>query len=298
VYWLFYVFFILSCILLLVFPKVTHHNAKDCPDNYYFFLLIPCLNEEKVIHKTVKHLLSMEAPYTTIIAIDDGSDDATLDILSSIQHPNFRIVKRDRTNTKKGKGMALNFGYHVVKKIVDELGIEHSKAIIGVMDADASIKVSMLYEVASIMCKDPKVGLVQSRIGISQCSSSLECLQDLEFFTIINRIQNFREYTGTVAAAGNGQFSRLSAMETLGNLPWSDCLLEDFDFSIRLLLNGWRTHLIQDEYTCQQGVHGYGRFIRQRARWAQGCIQCVSYLGKILRSRFLSIPGKIETSLF
>lgn len=307
---LFYIFFILSCIafffyylwicLLSVFPRIKYYKDEKYPDetDLYFFILIPCLNEGKVIYKTVMNLLSLSVPNTMIIAIDDGSTDTTPDILNCINHPNFRMVSRALPSTQKGKGMALNDGFEVVIKTVNELGIDHSRAIIGVLDADTFIKSELLKRVAVIMNKDPKVGMVQSRIKISMCNCLLQSMQDLEFFTIINRMQNMREYTGTVAAAGNGQFSRLSAMETNNNKPWSDCLLEDFDFSLRLLLNGWHTHLIQDEHTCQQGISRYGKFINQRTRWAQGCIQCISYLNDIIKSKCLSFFGKVEIFSF
>jgi cellulose synthase/poly-beta-1,6-N-acetylglucosamine synthase-like glycosyltransferase len=136
------------------------------------------------------------------------------------------------------------------------------------------------------------------RIGTSTRDYFLPLMQDIEFYSYINQMQNVREYMGTVAAAGNGQFNRLSAMESLGEEPWSQCLLEDFDFSLRLLLQGWRTRLLQDENVYQQGVKNYKKYIKQRTRWVQGCIQCVPYLNKIIKSEYLSIPGKIEVTYF
>ena len=111
-------------------------------------------------------------------------------------------------------------------------------------------------------------------------------------------MQNVREYTGTVGAAGNGQFSRLTAMMDLGDEPWSDCLLEDFDFSLRLLLKGWRTRLIQDERVYQQGVTDYKKFVKQRTRWAQGGLQCIKYFWQIVKSKHISFSGKVELCFF
>ena len=109
-------------------------------------------------------------------------------------------------------------------------------------------------------------------------------------------MQNVREYTGTVGAAGNGQFNRFCAIDP--ETPWTDCLLEDFDFSLRLLLKGWRTRLLQEDRVFQQGVLTYRTFIKQRSRWCQGGLQCFHYWKDIRHSRFLSTYGKLELIYF
>ncbi len=296
---IFFLYYFWVCLLVLFYVK-PHDEDGDFSDisEFCYFLLIPCLNEEKVIYKTVNTLMSINIPNLTIIAIDDGSADMTLDILNSVKHASFLVLRRDLPNARKGKGSVLNAGYNIVKRIADEKGLDHSKVIIGVLDADTHFKPHLLNKVAAIMRHNPKVGMVQSRVRISAINGLLQYMQDIEFFTLINTMQNLRAYIGTVAAAGNGQFNRLSAIETLGDEPWSSCLLEDFDFSLRLLLNGWKTGLIQDEYVCQQGVPRYGRFIKQRARWAQGGIQCISYLNDIRKSSCIKALGKIEIYSF
>lgn len=309
---LIYIFFVLSCVsnglyflwvsVLLMFPPILHNQDRAYSDDIdiHLFTLIPCLNEEKVITATVDNLLSLKMPNTTVVVINDGSTDNTLAMINSIKGKHLMIINRVLPYAKQGKGKALNDAYNYIKKIVDEQGIEHSKVVIGILDADTFIKRSLLERVAVIMNNDPKAGMVQTRvrIGISTRDYFLPRMQDLEFFSYINQMQNIREYTGTVAAAGNGQFNRLSAMEMLGNEPWSQCLLEDFDFSLRLLLKGWRTRLLQDETIYQQGVIRYKKFIKQRTRWAQGCIQCIPYLDDIIKSKHLSFYGKIEVSYF
>lgn len=330
-------FFILSCIcnclyylwvsFLFMFPPVIHSKEKSYSDNIdiYFFLVIPCLDEEKVIASTITNLLSLNMPNTTVIAINDDSCDNTLEILKSIKNEHLLIINREEPNARQGKGEALNDAYRHIKYLVsynneeafnsdfdvnraikdivtiaNERGIDHSNVVIGILDADTFIKKSLLERVAVIMNDNPKAGMVQTRvrIGTSTRNYFLPLMQDIEFFSCINQMQNVREYMGTVGAAGNGQFNRLSAMEQLGDHPWSKCLLEDFDFSLRLLLKGWRTRLLQDETTYQQGVINYRKFVKQRTRWVQGSIQCLHYLGEIKKSKCLSFIGKAELLCF
>jgi cellulose synthase/poly-beta-1,6-N-acetylglucosamine synthase-like glycosyltransferase len=310
-----------------LFPAALHQQEKLYSNDIdiHFFLLIPCLNEEKVIAKTIHNLLSLNMPNTTLVAINDGSTDNTLEILNSIQSEHLLVINRVLPDAQQGKGKALNNAYSHIRntiqgwnielskanqginaavtnivKIADERGVDHSKVVIGVLDADTFMKRSLLERVALIMSNDPKAGLVQTRvrIGTSTRDFFLPLMQDIEFFSFVNRIQNVREYMGTVAAAGNGQFNRLSAMEQLGEEPWSQCLLEDFDFSLRLLLKGWRTRLLQDEMVYQQGVIGYRNFVKQRTRWAQGDMQCMAHLPNIFKSKYLSLWGKVEVFYF
>jgi cellulose synthase/poly-beta-1,6-N-acetylglucosamine synthase-like glycosyltransferase len=279
------------------------HYKDDNSDNIeelYYYIVLPCLNEEKVIGRTIKNLLSIDFPNVTVFAINDASNDNTKNILESFENEKLIILNRVLPNARLGKGFALNDAYKHIVADVNQKKINHSKVVIGILDADTYIKPSLIKRVNDIMAQDEKAGMVQTRvrIGISTRDYFLPFMQDIEFFSCINQMQNVREYMGTVAAAGNGQFNRLSAMEELGDEPWSKCLLEDFDFSLRLLFSGWRTRLLQDENVFQQGVTNYKKFIKQRARWVQGCIQCIPYAKEVVKAKPLSFWGKAEILYF
>ncbi len=304
-------FYFLSCTLnaiyyfwvamLLVFPPVynTYEGQTDI-ESHDIYLVIPCLNEEKVISRTIHNILSMNLKRLFIVAINDHSEDDTLKILEGIKSDRLMIINRELPNARQGKGEALNDAYQRILQDVRQKNLDSDKVIVGIIDADTFIKPSLLFRVNQIFHHDKKAGMVQARvrIGISTRDTLLPFLQDIEFFSYINRMQNVREYMGTVAAAGNGQFNRLSAMEDLGEKPWSKCLLEDFDFSLRMLLKGWRTRLLQDENVYQQGVISYRKFIRQRTRWIQGSMQCFPYIKDIIRSKPLTVWGKAEILYF
>ncbi|MGH2968452.1 MAG: hypothetical protein ACRDK0_05240 [Solirubrobacteraceae bacterium] len=44
-------------------------------------------------------------------------------------------------------------------------------------------------------------------------------------------VQAGRDPLGSVGLGGNGQFVRLSALQDMGDSPWSRCLTEDLDTS-------------------------------------------------------------------
>src|SRR5687768_544238 len=51
-------------------------------DDLSFVFLVPCLNEELVIGPSLERLLSFPQRAMTVLVIDDGSDDATAQIVS------------------------------------------------------------------------------------------------------------------------------------------------------------------------------------------------------------------------
>lgn len=291
--------------ILWAFPRVLHTEKDYVPsdsdfDHSHIFLIIPCMNEENVCEATISNILNMNIPNLRILAVDDASEDRTLEILKSFHDDRLLIIERKKPNAQQGKGRSLNNAYKYIVDYVKENNLKPSEVIVGVFDADTFIQKTLLQKVARIMTDEPNCAMLQARvrIGTSTRDHILPLMQDIEFFTCINLMQNVREYTGTVGAAGNGQFSRLTAMMDLGDEPWSDCLLEDFDFSLRLLLKGWRTRLIQDERVYQQGVTDYKKFVKQRTRWAQGGLQCIKYFWQIVKSKHISFSGKVELCFF
>lgn len=298
------VFFVLGAIVnsiyfiwivtLWAFPKVLHmkeyKSSNVDQDTYNVYIIVPCLNEELVCEATIRNMLSFNMENLKVIAIDDDSSDRTLEILKSIKNDKLHIIERKKPNAQLGKGKALNSAYKIISNMVEANGENPEKTVIAVFDADTFIKKDLIEKMVSIMKTEPKCGMVQCRvrIGIPTRDYLLSLMQDIEFYTCINLMQNVREYTGTVGAAGNGQFNRMSAMKDLGDEPWSDCLLEDFDFSVRLLLKGWRTRLLQDENVYQQAVLTYKAFVKQRSRWAQGGMQSWHYINPILKSKHIT----------
>jgi cellulose synthase/poly-beta-1,6-N-acetylglucosamine synthase-like glycosyltransferase len=97
-----------------------------------------------------------------------------------------------------------------------------------------------------------------------------------------------------VGLGGNGQFVRLQALESLGDEPWSDCLTEDMDLGIRLLLGGWKNRYIPTSWVSQQGIPELPRLLRQRTRWFQGALQCLRYLPDVVCSDQLPLKTRVD----
>ena len=303
--------------IISFFPKLQWHKEIPYTDkiDMNFFIVIPCLNEETVIVDAVNNVLKAKMKQTRVIVVDDDSDDDTVKNLRDAFGDQMCVVENDGIfeieddkpllllqkrlpEARQGKGKSLNVAYKMIDSVIKREHLDHARCIMSVIDADTFINRRVFERVAVIMDEEPVVGMVQARVRIGTTTRDyfLPLLQDIEFFTYINNMQNVREYAGTVAAAGNGQFNRFCAIDP--EAPWTDCLLEDFDFSLRMLLKGWRTRLLQDDRVFQQGVLTYKAFVRQRSRWCQGGIQCIKYWDDIKQSRFLSTYGRIELIYF
>src|SRR5262249_24826409 len=80
-------------------------------------LLIPAHNEEKVIERTVRAMLSLDYPTDRleILVINDGSSDGTAAILDRLagQDPRVRPYHVPAGQGGKGKSRALNLGRQV-----------------------------------------------------------------------------------------------------------------------------------------------------------------------------------------
>jgi cellulose synthase/poly-beta-1,6-N-acetylglucosamine synthase-like glycosyltransferase len=133
--------------------------------------------------------------------------------------------------------------------------------------------------------RDPTAGAVQVGVEMRNASTNLLArMQDMEFSVFTEIFQRARQQLGSVGLGGNGQFVRLSALDSLGKAPWSDCLTEDLDLGIRLRLGGWGIFYCPTATVDQQAVTSVRRWLRQRARWFQGHLQCWRLLPRIVRS--------------
>lgn len=274
---------------------------------WHFYLMVPSLNEERVIAKTVASLqsLSLRSPgdLLTIIVIDDASDDATATIVTKLAERDSRVqlVHTRAPLVRTGKGNSLNQGLAQIMAWRDEAvsAGERTSALIGVVDADGLLDQETLVVVSS-MFDDPAVGQMQIGVTIQNAESNMLLrMQDIEFVGFSGFVQRARDYLGSVGLGGNGQFTRLDALTSLGAHPWrSTALTEDLDLGLSLVEQGWKTRFTNEVFVHQQGLSYLRPLLRQRTRWIQGHYQCWSHLPKIWRSKRLATVAKIDLSIY
>src|SRR5207302_2563851 len=254
------------------------------PADYHVYYLVPCLNEALVIGATVERLLT-DGSNGRVVVIDDGSDDDTDGAakhaaVSVAASHRLRVVRRRRPEARQGKGAALNAAYPLIIRDVKRRNLDPARVVVAVMDADGRLSPGGA-QAALPLFADPRIGAVQLIVRIRNRTKLICKFQDVEFWTISAISQFARSLTGTVSLGGNGQFTRLSALESLVDEPWSRSLTEDLDLGLRLAAAGWRTTTTTRAYVDQQGVESYSRLMRQRTRWYQGHLSSIRRLPEL-----------------
>lgn len=259
------------------------------------FFLVACLNEEAVIAETVERLLIDDR--ARVVVVDDGSDDATGRLASGFDPARVVVLRRELPAARQGKGKALNHGFAAIGEIVEREQLDPARVLVCVMDADGQLSRGCLDRVLPLF-DDPTVGGAQLVVRIRNRQTLLCLVQDIEFYGLTATCQMGRVATGTVSLGGNGQFTRLSALNGLAGDPWSESLTEDLDLTISLLAHGWRLVSTPDAHVTQQGVTRIRPLVKQRTRWYQGHMQCIGRLPELWKAPQLSHGAVLEITAY
>ncbi|MFI6213205.1 glycosyltransferase [Nocardia brasiliensis] len=260
------------------------------------FVLIPCLNEARVIANTV-HWLCEFQPGVRVCVIDDGSDDDTAAIAEAAGADRIAIVRRTLPEARRGKGAALNAGLRYVRSRVQEEGLEPAQVLVCVLDADGRMTPGAAARMTELF-ENPEVGGVQLAVRIRGRDRVALRFQDYEFWGLGAMTQFGRILTGSVSMGGNGQFTRLSALDSVGEQPWSDSLTEDLDLGISLAVHGWVVTSTTDAFVSQQGLTDPRRLLRQRTRWAHGHMSAITRLPELWARPDIRLSVRVELTAY
>lgn len=309
----------ISYVVIIVVPFARYRpRLPGDASALSWHLFVPALNEEKVIGGTIDYLRST-LPRAHVWVIDDASDDRTAPIAASRaeRDPMVHVVSRRFPEARTGKGHALNAAYRQLSHWL-AASADRRRTIIGVIDADGRPAANCLSVCAGAdLFGDPVVGSVQIQVRmmnrhdprpfphrgwlVNVLGQTLVRLQDLEFRVPISAIQTARRFTKSVGLGGNGQFSRVSALDVLADEhgePWRGALLEDYELSLHLMMTGHRNEYTQDTYVDQEGLPDIRRLVRQRTRWGQGTMQCGLYLRQLWTSPHVAPLAALEATYY
>ncbi|WKX69379.1 glycosyltransferase family 2 protein [Streptomyces sp. XD-27] len=272
--------------------RSAHGRPVELPADWSVFVLVPCLNEERVIGNTLHCLLDGQ-PGVRIIVVDDGSDDATARIVRAEYGDRVTLVRRTPPAARQGKGAALNAGLGAVRERAKEEGLDPGQVLVCVLDADGRMTPGAVSRV-TLLFEEPTVGGAQLAVRIRGRHRWALRLQDFEFWALSALTQFGRIATGTVSMGGNGQFSRLSALDSVGTYPWSDSLTEDLDLGISLAARGWTVTSTTGAFVSQQGLTNPRRLLRQRTRWHHGHMSAITRLPELWARPSVGVLGRME----
>lgn len=310
----------LAYVVLILVPFLRRRRDDEGDAGQFdWHVFVPCRDEEAVVGATIVRLRST-FPLAHVWVIDDDSDDSTAEIVerAAVGDPFVHLVRRRRPDARLGKGAALNAAYRVLNRWLPR-GTDHSTVIVAVVDADGRLAPNAFLQAAGPNAfADPAVGAAQAAVWMSNRDDAapihgeksrvrqawgryLVRMQDIEFRTTIAAMQCLRLRTFSVGLGGNGQFSRLSALDKVSEMsgePWHGSLLEDYELGVHIVLAGYRNTYMHDTHVEQEALPSTRRLLTQRVRWCQGGMQCARYLPSIFRSEHFTNAGSLEATYF
>jgi cellulose synthase/poly-beta-1,6-N-acetylglucosamine synthase-like glycosyltransferase/spore germination protein YaaH/peptidoglycan/xylan/chitin deacetylase (PgdA/CDA1 family) len=224
-------------------------------------VLIPCFNEEKVIASSVSRILESNWTRLEVLVLDDGSTDATAEVVRTEFAGEPRVKLLSFPNA--GKALALNRGLDQV----------HGEIVVA-LDADTLFPPNTIGRLARWFV-DPKVGAVAGNALVGNRSNLLTRWQALEYVTAQNLERRALAALGavTVVPGAVGAWRR-STLEALGGYP-SDTLAEDQDLTIAAQFAGWRIEFDPDARAYTEAPETVSGLLKQRFRWSFGTLQCI-----------------------
>ncbi|WP_017293017.1 glycosyltransferase [Geminocystis herdmanii] len=251
-------------------------------------LMVSAKNEEVVIGKLVKMLLSLDYPQDLyeFWVINDNSIDRTGIILDELakKHPQLKVLHRDNT-AKGGKSGALNQAFALT-----------TGDIVGVFDADAMASPDLLRKIVPLFMD--KMGAIQVRKSISNADENFWTLGQSVEMALDSYFQQQRIACGGMGELrGNGQFVLRQALESCGG--WNEeTITDDLDLTIRLHLDHWNIGILEHPAVEEEGVKSAIALWHQRSRWAEGGYQRYFDYWRFILSNRLNWSKKFDLLYF
>jgi len=239
-------------------------------------ILISAYNEEASIAATLESIARSGYPGDfEVIAIDDGSVDATAEILAQQRYPWLRVLLQ---SPNQGKSAALNRGM-----------AESRYELIVTLDADSCLYKDALQRLVERYLSDPpdtRAVAGTMLVGNSR-RNWVTRAQEWDYFhgiAAIKRVQSL--YQGTLVAQGAFSIYDRDTLRRLGG--WDECVGEDIVLTWAFLQAGWRVGHAEDACCFTNAPETLRQFIRQRQRWARGLMEAFRRHPRILLAPRLS----------
>jgi cellulose synthase/poly-beta-1,6-N-acetylglucosamine synthase-like glycosyltransferase len=252
-------------------------------------ILIPMHTEEKVAANILERFVEMDYPKGggryEVIAIDDGSTDATPSIVDDYASK-FSFIKAIHRagNGGNGKPEALNVGLKVA-----------SNEIVLTFDADYLPPRDCVRRLVAPF-SDVEVGGVMGRVvPVNSPESLVTRIMDIERAGGYQMNQQARYNLNLIPQFGGtvGGFRR-SALKAIGEFDETK-LAEDTDLTYKLYLDGWKIAYVNAAECYEEAVLSWNMRKKQLTRWAIGHDQCFfEYFFETLRSPVLTFWQKVD----
>ena len=247
-------------------------------------VLIAAYNEAKVIAATIQSVLATDyrGPIELIV-VNDGSHDATAQIVGELaaQDPRIRLI--DQPNSGKAGALANGFAHARFGFVV-------------LLDADTQFRHDTLRRLVQPF-RDERVGAVSGHARVGNLRTFIARCQDLEYICGFNLDRRaYAQWNCITVAPGAISAIRLEAYHEVGGLSL-DTLAEDTDLTLALHRSKWRVAYAPSAVAYTEAPETLATLAKQRFRWAYGTMQCLwKHRDMVLNPRygalgFFSLPS-------
>jgi cellulose synthase/poly-beta-1,6-N-acetylglucosamine synthase-like glycosyltransferase/peptidoglycan/xylan/chitin deacetylase (PgdA/CDA1 family) len=222
-------------------------------------VLVPAFNEEVGIARAVTSLAESDYPDLEVVVVDDGSTDATAEIVEALNLDRVHLIRQDNG----GKPAALNTGIRM-----------SSGDVLVMVDGDTVFEPGALRHLVQPLA-DPQVAAVSGNTKVGNRSRMLGRWQHIEYVTGFNldrRMYEVLQCTPTVPGA-IGAFRR-DTLAKVGGMS-GDTLAEDTDLTLAIGRTGMRVVYAPDARAWTEAPSTLTGLWRQRYRWSFGTMQAV-----------------------
>ncbi|GAB3868418.1 bifunctional polysaccharide deacetylase/glycosyltransferase family 2 protein [Dactylosporangium cerinum] len=220
-------------------------------------VVVPAYNEAANIAATVRSLVGNDYPQLEVIVVDDGSTDATAEVVARLGLPGVRLIRQ----ANAGKPAALNTGVAAARG-----------QLLVLVDGDTVFEPDAVGRLVQPFA-DPSVGAVSGNTKVANRGGLLGRWQHLEYvvgFNLDRRMFDLGECMPTIPGA-IGAFRRAALLDVDG-VP-GDTLAEDTDLTMAVLRAGWRAVYAERAVAWTEAPATLRQLWRQRYRWCYGTMQ-------------------------
>ncbi len=246
-------------------------------------VVIAAFNEAPVLERSIAALAAQSMPPAMIVVADDGSTDATADVLRScygLEAPVLGSVSEPASSLPAlcwlrlphgGKARALNAAITIAEA-----------PLVLTVDADTHLAPDAIEAMARAFAIEP--GLVAATGVLIPACGPTRANRVFEFFQRYEYVRNFlsrrawmQEDCLLLISGAFAGFRREAVIEVGGFDP--HCLVEDYELIHRLRRHGvltgrdWRTRVLGEASATTSAPGRLGDFLRQRRRWFGGFLQ-------------------------
>jgi len=244
-------------------------------------ILVPTYNEpEDVLRRTILAAKRVDYPDFKVWVLDDGNR-GWLERFCGEAGVGY-LVRPDRRGFKAGN---LNHALRVTRR-----------PLVCVVDADFALEPNFLWRTVGLL-EDPRVGIVQTpqvfdnpdaiqyNLWGEKAWPEAQCM-----FTDV--MQSGRDTWDNAFCYGTSFVIRRECLELTGGIPEAT-IAEDLHTTYALLEHGYKTRFLNERLSSGFATQDIGEFVRQRARWCTGTLQCFFAEGGVLRAKRISLLDRL-----